>query len=83
MLKVTEISVAQFEEAERAFETTHEEMRFAVASTQAVGFYESIKDYNDNAAIWVAWFDGEQPADLAEFIRQEIQRAEDAYAEDA
>ena len=37
-------------------------------------FCESLKDYNENASLWVAWFEGEKPADLAAFIQQEIER---------
>ena len=76
MLNIREIDKARFEDAERAFETGHPELCFAIASHRAVGFYESVQDYNDNAALWVAWFEGEPPADLETFIREEIERAE-------
>lgn len=80
MLQIREIDKTPFEDAEQAFETGHPELRFAVASQRAVGFYESIQDYNDNAALWVAWFEGERPADLPAFIRQEIEKAEASVA---
>lgn len=70
-----------FEDAERVFETSHPELRYAVASQRAVGFYESLKDYNENASLWVAWFEGEKPADLAAFIQQEIEKAEASVEE--
>ena len=70
-----------FEDAERVFETNHPELRYAVASQRAVGFYESLKDYNENASLWVAWFEGEKPADLAAFIQQEIEKAEASVEE--
>lgn len=75
-MHIREISKAPFEDAEQAFETGHPELRFAVASQRAVGFYESVQDYNDNAALWVAWFEGERPADIEAFILQEIEKAE-------
>ena len=56
-------------------------LRYAVASQRAVGFYESLKDYNENASLWVAWFEGEKPADLAAFIQQEIEKAEASVEE--
>ena len=59
MFQVKEINKAPFEDAERVFETSHPELRYAVASQRAVGFYESLKDYNENASLWVAWFEGE------------------------
>ena len=61
MFQVKEINKAPFEDAERVFETSHPELRYAVASQRAVGFYESLKDYNENASLWVAWFEGEKP----------------------
>ena len=61
MFQVKEINKAPFEDAERVFETSHPELRYAVASQRAVGFYESLKDYNENASLWVAWFEGENP----------------------
>lgn len=45
------------------------------------GLYESLKDYNENASLWVAWFEGEKPADLAAFIQQEIEKAEASVEE--
>ena len=45
MFQVKEINKAPFEDAERVFETSHPELRYAVASQRAVGFYESLKDY--------------------------------------
>ena len=81
MLHVKEIDKAPFEDAERAFETDHPELRFAVASQRAVGFYESLQDYNDNAALWVAWFENGSPADLVAFIREEVERAEASVEE--
>lgn len=45
MFQVKEINKAPFEDAERVFETNHPELRYAVASQRAVGFYESLKDY--------------------------------------
>ena len=50
MFQVKEINKAPFEDAERVFETSHPELRYAVASQRAVGFYESLKDYNENAS---------------------------------
>ena len=44
MFQVKEINKAPFEDAERVFETSHPELRYAVASQRAVGFYESLKD---------------------------------------
>ena len=81
MFQVKEINKAPFEDAERVFETSHPELRYAVASQRAVGFYESLKDYNVNASLWVAWFEGEKPADLAAFIQQEIEKAEASVEE--
>lgn len=81
MFQVKEINKAPFEDAERVFETSHPELRYAVASQRAVGFYESLKDYNENASLWVAWFEGEKPADLAAFIQQEIEKAEASVEE--
>ncbi len=81
MLEVRAISPDPFEDAEQVFETGHPELHFAVVSERAVGFYESLRDYNENAALWVAWFEGERPHDLAAFIRQEIARAEASVAE--
>ena len=81
MFQVKEINKAPFEDAERVFETNHPELRYAVASQLAVGFYESLKDYNVNASLWVAWFEGEKPADLAAFIQQEIEKAEASVEE--
>ena len=52
MFQVKEINKAPFEDAERVFETSHPELRYAVASQRAVGFYESLKDYNENASLW-------------------------------
>ena len=69
MFQVKEINKAPFE------------LRYAVASQRAVGFYESLKDYNENASLWVAWFEGEKPADLAAFIQQEIEKAEASVEE--
>ena len=80
MFQVKEINKAPFEDAERVFETSHPELRYAVASQRAVGFYESLKD-NENASLWVAWFEGEKPADLAAFIQQEIEKAEASVEE--
>ena len=51
MFQVKEINKAPFEDAERVFETSHPELRYAVASQRAVGFYESLKDYNENASL--------------------------------
>ena len=73
MFQVKEINKAPFEDAERVFETNHPELRYAVASQRAVGFYESLKDYNENASLWVA--------DLAAFIQQEIEKAEASVEE--
>ena len=81
MFQVKEINKAPFEDAERVFETSHPELRYAVASQRAVGFYELLKDYNENASLWVAWFEGEKPADLAAFIQQEIEKAEASVEE--
>ena len=81
MFQVKEINKAPFEDAERVFETSHPELRYAVASQRAVGFYEALKDYNENASLWVAWFEGEKPADLAAFIQQEIEKAEASVEE--
>ena len=81
MFQVKEINKAPFEDAERVFETSHPELRYAVASQRAVGFYESLKDYNENTSLWVAWFEGEKPADLAAFIQQEIEKAEASVEE--
>ena len=81
MFQVKEINKAPFEDAERVFETSHPELRYAVASQRAVGFYEPLKDYNENASLWVAWFEGEKPADLAAFIQQEIEKAEASVEE--
>lgn len=81
MFQVKEINKAPFEDAERVFETSHPELRYAVASQRAVGFYESLKDYNENTSLWVAWFEGEKPADLAAFIQQEIEKAEASVGE--
>ena len=81
MFQVKEINKAPFEDAERVFETSHPELRYAVASQRAVGFYESLKDYNENPSLWVAWFEGEKPADLAAFIQQEIEKAEASVGE--
>ena len=81
MFQVKEINKAPFEDAERVFETSHPELRYAVASQRAVGFYESLKYYNENASLWVAWFEGEKPADLAAFIQQEIEKAEASVEE--
>ena len=81
MFQVKEINKAPFEDAERVFETSHPELRYAVASQRAVGFYESLKDYNANATLWVAWLEGEKPADLAAFIQQEIEKAEASVEE--
>ena len=81
MFQVKEINKAPFEDAERVFETSHPELRYAVASQRAVGFYESLKDYNESASLWVAWFEGEKPADLAAFIQQEIEKAEASVEE--
>ena len=47
MFQVKEINKAPFEDAERVFETNHPELRYAVASQRAVGFYEALKDYNE------------------------------------
>ena len=41
----------------------------------------ALKDYNENASLWVAWFEGEKPADLAAFIQQEIEKAEASVEE--
>ena len=71
MFQVKEINKAPFEDAERVFETSHPELRYAVAS----------QDYNENASLWVAWFEGEKPADLAAFIQQEIEKAEASVEE--
>ena len=38
MFQVKEINKAPFEDAERVFETSHPELRYAVASQRAVGF---------------------------------------------
>ncbi|WP_300838397.1 hypothetical protein [uncultured Bilophila sp.] len=81
MLNVKEISTKPFEDAEQVFETDHPELRYAVVSQRAVGFYESVDDYDDNAALWVAWFEGDNPADLVAFIRDEVARAEEAVGE--
>ena len=81
MFQVKEINKAPFEDAERVFETSHPELRYAVASQRAVSFYESLKDYNENASLWGAWFEGEKPADLAAFIQQEIEKAEASVGE--
>ena len=81
MFQVKEINKAPFEDAERVFETSHPELRYAVASQRAVGFYESLKGYNENASLWVAWFEGGKPADLAAFIQQEIEKAEASVGE--
>ena len=81
MFQVKEINKAPFEDAERVFETSHPELRYAVASQRAVGFYESLKDYNETPSLWVAWFEGEKPADLAAFIQQEIEKAEASVEE--
>ena len=81
MFQVKEINKAPFEDAERVFETSHPELRYAVASQRAVGFYESLKDYNEIASLWVAWFEGGKPADLAAFIQQEIEKAEASVGE--
>ena len=78
MFQVKEINKAPFEDAERVFETSHPELRYAVASQRAVGFYESLKDYNENASLW---FEGEKPAALAAFIQQEIEKAEASVEE--
>ena len=81
MLNVKEISTKPFEDAEQVFETDPPELRYAVVSQRAVGFYESVDDYDDNAALWVAWFEGDKPADLVAFIRDEVARAEEAVGE--
>ena len=67
MFQVKEINKAPFEDAERVFETSHPELRYAVASQRA--------------SLWVAWFEGEKPADLAAFIQQEIEKAEASVEE--
>lgn len=82
MLNVKEIDKKPFEDAERVFETDHPELRYAVVSQRAVGFYESVADYDDNAALWVAWFEGGKPADLPAFIRDEVEKAEAAAGEE-
>ena len=81
MFQVKEINKAPFEDAERVFETSHPELRYAVASQRAGGVYERLNDYNENASLWVAWFEGEKPADLAAFIQQEIEKAEASVEE--
>ncbi len=81
MLEIRAISPEPFEDAEQVFETDHPELHFAVVSQRAVGFYESLRDYNENAALWVAWFEGDRPDNLVDFIRQEITRAEASVAE--
>lgn len=82
MLNVKEISASPFEDAEQVFETDHPELRYAVVSQRAVGFYESVADYDDNAALWVAWFEGDRPADLPAFIREEVEKAEASTKEE-
>ena len=82
MLHVKAIDPAPFEDAELVFETDHPELHFAVVSPRAVGFYESLQDYNEDAALWVAWFEKDRPEDLVSFIREEIDRAEAAVAEE-
>ena len=42
MFQVKEINKAPFEDAERFFDTSHPELRYAVSSHRAVGFYESL-----------------------------------------
>ncbi len=81
MFQVKEINKAPFEDAERVFETSHPELRYAVASQRAVGFYESLRHYTETASLWVAWLEGEKPADLAAFIQQEIEKAEASVEE--
>ena len=68
MFQVKEINKAPFEDAERVFETSHPELRYAVASQRAVGFYESLKDYNENASLWVAWFRHPPPQQAANHL---------------
>ena len=80
MQEIRAISPDLFEDAEEVFETNHPELHYAVVSERAVGFYESLHDYNDNAALWVGWFEGDIPEDLIDFIRQEIARAEESVS---
>ena len=75
MFHVKECDKSRFEDAEQVFETSDPELHYAVASQRAVGFYESLQDYNDNAALRVAWFEGDKPADLVSFIQQELEKA--------
>lgn len=83
MLEIKAVNASPFEDARAGLRNKSPELHFAVVSRRAVGFYESLRDYNDNAALWVAWFEGDRPDDLASFIRQEVDRAEASVSEAA
>lgn len=60
MFQVKEINKAPFEEDMNG--SRDQPPRAAVPWLhQRRGLYESLKDYNENASLWVAWFEGEKP----------------------